>query len=141
MSLAEQAYTEVDTTSAAAPAPASSTSETLAPLTTAASAKALGAKYLIEPAFSAISSAEKSLTAAKSMPTEFSESPALSKVNEAAQDMVVIKGKRKINISSDYSEKDTTTDDDSVDAMLPPVLNIVMTNPKESLMFNHSSYH
>ena len=45
--------------------------------------------------------------------------------------MVALKGNLKNNISSDYSDKDTTTDDDSVEEILPPVLNIVLTNPQE----------
>ena len=45
--------------------------------------------------------------------------------------MLVLKIKQKVDISSHSYDKDTTTDDDSVEAMLPTVLNIVLANPQE----------
>ena len=62
------------------------------------------------------------------MATELSEAPASPKVNESAQGVVALKFKHNINISSNSSDKKTMTDDDSVEAMLPTVLNIALTN-------------
>ena len=45
--------------------------------------------------------------------------------------MLVLKIKQKVDISSNSYDKDTTTDDDSVEVMLPTVLNIVLANPQE----------
>ena len=45
--------------------------------------------------------------------------------------MLALKEKN-INISSNSSDEDTTMDDDSVEATLPTVLNIVLNNTQEN---------
>ena len=57
---------------------------------------------------------------------------ASSKINEAAQCMVALKVKWRINISYDSSNKDTVTDNDSLEARLPPVPKVDLTNHQEN---------
>ena len=49
-------------------------------------------------------------------------------MNQAVQSMVALKVKQNINISYDSSDEYTTMDDDSVEATLPTVWNIVLNN-------------
>eukprot|EP00978_Attheya_sp_CCMP212_P026076 scaffold85072_cov51-Attheya_sp.AAC.1 len=55
-----------------------------------------------------------------------------AKVNEAAEGMVALLGDQKKNVSSDSSDKHTTSDVDSVVPASPPVLDITFTNPEEN---------
>ena len=57
---------------------------------------------------------------------------ASSKINEASQGVVALKVKQKINILSDSSDEDTATDNYSVEARLPPVPKVDLTNHQEN---------
>ena len=57
--------------------------------------------------------------------------PSSSKINEAAQGMVALKGEKIINISYDSYYEDTATYNDSVEARLPPVPKILLTSHQE----------
>ena len=52
-------------------------------------------------------------------------------MNQAVQSMVALKVKQNINISYDSSDEYTTMDDDSVEATLPTVWNILLNNTQE----------
>ena len=98
----------------------------------AASTEKVGEKSFEEPPSLEILTVEKSSTDAKSMPNKLFVVPASSKITKAAQDRVALKGKQRINISSDSSDKDTATDNGYVEVRLPPVPKIVLTSHQEN---------
>ena len=93
--------------------------------------ESVGSKPLTEPESLALLNSAKSFMVAKYTATGLLEATASSKFNGVVQGMLVLKVKWKSNISSDFSDEDTTTDDYSVEAMLLTNLNILLTNPEE----------